>query len=122
MAAKKEKRKRKRFQAPDGVFVGVGPGFVKVGRLRDLSMDGLAFRYLGHGKQSNGSYVDIFITKGNVYLGGLPIRTISDVEVVKQTSSHAKSLRRCSVKFKDLTHEQKAKLRDFIEAHTTGEV
>lgn len=42
-----EHRKHRRFQAPKGVFVGVGPDFVKVGRLRDLSMGGLAFRYVG---------------------------------------------------------------------------
>jgi hypothetical protein len=42
-----ERRKHKRFQAPIGVFVGIGPGFTKVGRITDMSLGGLAFRYLG---------------------------------------------------------------------------
>jgi hypothetical protein len=47
-------RKNKRFQAPKGVFVGVGPDFAKVGRLRDVSMDGLVFRYIGSAEALNG--------------------------------------------------------------------
>ena len=116
-----ERRQHKRFQAPKGVFIGVGPHDVDVGRLRNISMDGLAFRYLGIQEELSGSYVDIFMTNGDFYLGKLPIKIISDVRVVSTTSSDAITLRECWVKFKDLTPQQKEKLKEFIENHTVGE-
>ena len=116
-----ERRQHKRFQSPKGVFIGVGPHDAEVGRLRNISMDGLAFRYLGIEKELSGSYVDIFMTSGDFYLGKIPIKIISDVRVVSTTSSDAFTLRECWVKFKDLTPQQKAKLKEFIEKHTVGE-
>lgn len=121
MAKRKEHRKRKRFQAPKEVFVGLGPRFYEVGRLRDLRIDGLAFRYLGNAEPLEGSYVDIFMTEGDYYLGKLPIKTVSDVEVLGQTPSHSITLRQCHVKFKKLAPQQMAKLKEFIESHTVGE-
>jgi hypothetical protein len=116
-----ERREHKRFQAPKGVFIGVGPHGIEVGRLRNISMDGLTFRYLGIEKQLSGSYVDIFMTNGDFYLGKLPIRIISDARVVSTTSSDSVTLRECWVKFKELTPQQRAKLKEFIESHTVGE-
>ena len=116
-----ERRKHQRFQAPKGVFIGVGPQDVEVGRLRNISMDGLAFRYLGVEEPISGSYVDMFMTKGDFYLGKLPIKIISDVRVLKTTSSDTITLRECWVKFEKLTPQQEAKLKEFIETHTVGE-
>jgi hypothetical protein len=116
-----EHGKEKRFQAPKGVFVGIGPAFDKVGRLRDVSMDGLAFRYFGNGEASKGSYVDVFMTEGDFYLGKVPIKIISDVDVVEKTSPDSKTLRQCHVRFEKLTPPQRAKLKEFIEKHTVGE-
>ncbi len=116
----KERRKHKRFQLPQGVFVGIGPHFTKLGRLRDLNMGGLAFRYIGRGDSTNGSYVDIFMDEGHFFLGNVPIKVISDVEVVEKASFSSAALRRCAVKFKKLTRQQKAKLKEFIENHSVG--
>ena len=116
-----ERREHKRFQAPKGVFIELGPHDVQVGRLRNISMDGLEFRYLGVEEPISGSYVDIFMTKGDFYLGKLPIKIISDVRVVETTSSNEITLRECWVKFEELTPEQEAKLKEFIETHTVGE-
>jgi hypothetical protein len=111
----------KRFQAPKGVFAGIGPTFDKVGRLRDVGMDGLAFRYFGNGEALKGSYVDVFMTDGDFYLGKVPIKIMSDVDVVEKTSPDSKTLRQCDVKFEKLTPQQKAKLEEFIDKYTIGE-
>jgi hypothetical protein len=121
MAKRKEHRKHKRFQAQKGVFVGVGPYCNKVGRLRDISMDGLAFRHVGTGDVSNGSYVDIFMTESDFYLGRLPIKIISDVEIVDETPTVSSTMRRCRLRFGKLTDQQRAKLQELIESHTIGE-
>ena len=123
MSARKEQRKHKRFQAPKGLLVGIGPEFNKVGPLIDLSMTGLAFHYVGTKEEPpKGSYVDIFMTDGDFYLGNLPIKLITDVEVVDTDPYPPSSLRRCGVRFEKITPQQKAKLKDFIENHTVGEV
>ena len=116
-----ERRKHKRFQAPKGVFIEIGPHDAQVGRLRNISMVGLAFRYLGIEIPVSGSYVDIFMTKGDFYLGKLPIKIVSDVRIVKTTSSDGITLRECWVEFEKLTPQQEAKLKEFIETHTVGE-
>jgi hypothetical protein len=121
MTKRKEHRKSKRFQAPNRVFVGVGPHFAKVGRLRDLSMDGLAFRYVGNRKPLSGSYADIFTLKGDLFLAKLPIKIISDVEVVEKAPSSSLTIRRCCVKFSKLTPRQKTELERFIDDYATGE-
>ena len=113
--------KEKRFQAPKGVFVGIGPSFDKVGRLREMGMEGLAFRYFGNGDAPKGSYVDVFMTEGDFYLGKVPIKIISDVDVVEKASPDAKTLRQCYVKFEKLTPQQKEKLQEFIDKYAVGE-
>jgi hypothetical protein len=60
--------------------------------------------------------------KGDFYLGKLPIKIISDVRVVKTTSADEITLRECWVEFEKLTPQQEAKLKEFIETHTVGEV
>jgi hypothetical protein len=121
MGRQKEHRKHNRFQAPRGVFVGVGPDFEKVGRLRDVSIDGLGFRYFGSGSAPKGSYPDLFVIEGDFYLGKLPMKTVSDIEVAKKTSSGSKTLRRCRVKFRKLTPQQRVRLQEFIDSHIVGE-
>jgi hypothetical protein len=117
----KEQRRHKRFQVPKETFVALGPRFYKVGRLTDLTMDGLAFRYLGNTEPLEGSYVDIFMTEGDFCLGKLLIHYVSDVEVAEYTPSRSITLRQCHVKFKRLTPQQTAKLKEFIQNHTVGE-
>ena len=121
MTKRKEHWKRKQFQPPKRVFVGVGPHFEKVGRLRDLSMDGLVFRYVGNRRPSSGSYADIFTLKGDVFLAKLPIKILSDVEVVEKAPSSSLTTRRCCVEFWKLTPRQKTELERFIEDYATGE-
>ena len=91
-------------------------------------MEGLAFRYLGDTGTFAGSYVELFMTSGDFYLGRLPIETVADLEVVGKMIPDAgevfagsKTLRQCSVKFKKLTPAQKNKLQAFINSHTAGE-
>ena len=116
-----DRRRHKRFQAPQGVFVGVGPDLDSIGLLRDISMDGLSFRYVGNGEVLNGSYVELFMTEGDFYLGNVPIDIVSNIELLGEIFSSSETLRRCSVKFKKLTSYQMAKLQEFVDKHTVGE-
>ena len=116
-----ERRKHKRFQAPKGVFIELGPHDAQVGRLRNISMVGLAFRYLGIAVPVSGSYVDIFMTESDFYLSRLPIKIISDVEILDETPTVSTTTRRCCAKFRKLTAYQSGRLKYFIENHTIGD-
>jgi hypothetical protein len=121
MSKRKEHRKCKRLQAPKGVFVGVGPYNTKVGRLRDISMGGLAFRYIGTDEPPNGSYLDIFLTDHDFYLGHVPFKVVSDFELSNKAPSSSTTMRRCCLRFRKLTNQQRAKLKEFLHSHAIGE-
>ena len=116
-----ERRQHKRFQVPPRIFVGVGPHFTKVGRLRNLSTDGLSFRYVGSRKPSSGSYVDMFTLEGDLFFTSLPIKIVSDIEVGEKAPPSAITTRRCSVKFGELTAYQSGRLKYFIKKYAIDE-
>ena len=120
MGKRKEHRKRKRIQAPRGLFVGVGPYNKKLGRLRDISTGGLGFRYVGSDEPPNGTHLDIFATDHDFYLGHVPFKVVSDFEIVRAPPSTT-TMRRCCLKFKKLTPQQKAKLEQFIQCNALRE-
>jgi hypothetical protein len=118
----KDHRKHKRFQAPKDVFVGVGPHDIQVGRLRDIGMGGLGFRHIGNGDPlKEAHYVDIFMLEGDFYLSRVPVKAVSDIEVLSKAPSAARTMKRCCLKFKRLTAEQQAKLKEFIDKYALGE-
>lgn len=116
-----ERRKHKRFQVPKGLFAVLGSGYTKVGPVVDISMKGLAFRYINKREPSNGAHMDIFTIGGDFYLPKVPVKIISDVEVLAGTPSSSIAMRRCSVHFGELTSYQKAQVEQFIQDHAIGE-
>jgi hypothetical protein len=100
----------------------IGPGFTKVGEVTDISMGGLAFRYLERGKPLNGTYIDIFMIEEVFHFGKVSVKTISDVAVVGGTPSSLITIRRCGVQFGELTDHQMFQLENFIKDYATGEV
>lgn len=115
-----ERRRHQRFQVPSSAFAGLGPYFGKVGRILDLSMGGLAFRYIGLEEPNGSTYIDVFMDDLDFYLRSLPFKTISDFPVVTDGTT-TMALRRRGVRFGKLTPQQRAALEDFIEEHAIGE-
>jgi len=116
-----ERRKHERFQVPMGAFVGVGPGFAKVGPLLDISLGGLSFRYIDSAERPNGSYLEIFLSDRSLSMSYVPFKTVSDVEIADTEFFNSLPMRRCGVQFGELTHTQISELMYFIENQTTGE-
>jgi len=114
-----EQRRYKRFQVPKGTFVGLGPHDTKVGQIIDVSMGGLAFRYVGDAEPSNGE-LDIFLSERDFYVGRIPFKTVSDFEITGRIGSSI-SMRRSGVQFRKLTRGQTSQLEHFIQNHTLGE-
>ena len=115
-----ERRKHKRFQVPSGALVGLGPYFEKVGPIVDISMGGLGFRYVGT-KESNGTYLDIFLTNSDFFLRNVPFETVRHLKIVGAASPGSETMREKAVKFGKLTRDQKSQLKYFIENFAVGE-
>jgi len=118
-----ERRKHKRFQVRDGAFAVLTPHFYNWGQIIDISRGGLAFRYTGKELPPNVS-CDLGISVANIgfYLGRLPFRAISDVELGNEVPYSLTRIRRCGGEFGELTLNQISELEYFIRNHTIGEV
>ena len=110
-----EQRNHKRHPVQNGALVVLKPEYVKLGHIIDISMDGLAFRYVDE-KQPSGrpSELEIFFADNRFHLDKVPCKTVSDF-----VTDPLIGFRRCNVRFKELTDNQKSLLEDFIHNHTT---
>ena len=114
-----ERRRLKRFQVQEGAFAVVRPDFTRLGQIIDISHEGLAFQYAVTATQENGaSELDIFLAGDGFYMENMPCETVSDRRATKKTSKNFLPLRRCSVRFKEITGTQIARLEYFIQNHT----
>jgi hypothetical protein len=58
--------------------------------------------------------LDLFATGGVTFLKGVPVRTVSDVEIPNTIEFSTIRLRRMGVAFQNLTQPQKQALRAFL--------
>ena len=80
-----------------------------MGKLLDISMDGLSFRYIHNLERLNQtSVLDIFQSNAGFYLGRASFETVSSEKI-------SDFVRRLSVQFKGLSRNQKLRLEKYIE-------
>ena len=92
-----------------------------LGQIIDVSMGGLAFRYIADMVRLRGSYeLEIVWGDCSCRLDKIPFKTISDYEIDSEASLNL-ATRRCAMQFTDLTDKQKSDLRYFIQNHTTAD-
>jgi len=116
-----ERRKYNRFQVPVGVFLSFGPDDSRLGEIIDISMSGLAYRYLATEKEPNRARrLNIFLTEDDSYMNDVPFETVSDFRTsdIPLTSV---TIRRSGVQFGELTHSQMYRLEHFIDNHALRE-
>jgi hypothetical protein len=101
------------------VFVALGPHFNRVGRIRSIGVDGLAFSYAGREELSDKSFeIDIFLSDGDFHLARIPCEKTLDWQA-NQDPLGFFGTRQCTVRFCKLTQHQISQLKHFIQAHTT---
>ena len=117
-----ERRRDGRFQVPKGVFVEVRrPHHSKLGEIINISMGGVAFRYLATKEPSNGSYkLSIFFDESGFRLNDIFLETVTDFKTHKIPYTSI-AMRRSSVQFRRLTHHQISELEHFIAKCAVGE-
>ena len=115
-----ERRKIKRLKASYGAYAVVGPETSKLGQIKDISMNGLAFKYLADEARSNGAgELDIIVRQDCLCVKSIPIQTVSDFELAKESAFSTVRLRQQGVQFGELTSEQSAQLEFILKNHTS---
>ena len=125
---KSENRKYIRFKAQDKLYAALGTHFSKIGKLRDISIGGLAFEYIENTKSSeksskpNSSIVSIFHSKDSIFLSHLACTLIYDhpmcTMVTKLSSKKKYVVKRCGLQFTAVTGTQRRKLELLLGNYT----
>jgi hypothetical protein len=91
---------------------------IKLGRINNISMDGLVLRYIDSQAQSDESPVlDILSADCGFYLGNVSFKTMSDIEIAEDVPINSVKMRQLRVQFNELTPNQKIQLDNFIRNH-----
>ena len=115
-----ERRKFTRFRVQNNAYAALRGSYTKVGKIYDISLNGLAFRYLAEKVFSETfNRVDIFLSNNGFHLFGVPCRVVCDEKEGVYISPMITPYR-CGLKFEGLNEEQQNKLEFFLNNHTTG--
>ena len=105
-----ERRKNERYKAVEGAYAAVSPNSHKLGQIIDLSMGGLAFKYIDtsseDAKEEQNPEETIFLSSMGYYVGDLPFKTIADYEITNAPSFSSMKVRKRHVQFTDLNFKQ----------------
>jgi len=112
-----ERRKFTRFVAQDNAYAVLGDDFAKVGKVYDISLNGLACVYptekISH---DTFTHVDIFLSKNGFYLSDVPCKIVYEAKEFR-SDSNSDSPYRCGLKFETLETEHEDKLAYFLNNH-----
>ena len=110
-----ERRAHPRVETKAGIYVRYASYSTRIGEVKEMSLGGLSFQYSESAYEvGEPSEVDLFSDVGDSFLGRVPFETVSDSKAKPKNSIIGDSLRRCGVKFVDLTSKQLARLQAFI--------
>ena len=121
-----EKRKYVRFLAEPNTYAALGSSFTKIGKIRDISMGGVAFEYYSGSEDLNqyDSTVTIFITVNNFYLENIPCQMIYDRPKCGSNKATALNsnykVRRCGIQFMTMSENKRQRLEYFLNNQTRG--
>jgi len=139
-----EKRAHKRFQVNNEAFALVRPAAanqirvsdrsmaeiacalyrskpLRFGRIDNISMGGLSFRYITGEERSNQSLVlDILVAESGFYLENLTFKNISDFEMDDEFVINSFKMRLNRVEFEGLEPAAMMKLKHFVEIYSVS--
>ena len=115
-----ERREHNRFRIQNDTYVVLRSNETKVGSLKEMTMDGLSFHYVGREEPlTEPAAISIFSPDNDFYLYTIACKIISDSKLYEKHPSPI-TTRRCGVQFGKLTDLQASQIEYFIQNHTTG--
>jgi hypothetical protein len=121
-----EKRRYVRFLPQPNTYAALGSCFTIVGKVKDISIGGLAFEYINNTDDSERHYskIAIFLSENGFYLENISCRVISDIPTIsvnKKTVISSNCItNRCAVQFTAVTEDQKERIEHFLKHYTHG--
>jgi len=121
-----EKRKYNRFLARPDTYAALGPLFTKVGKVRQISIGGLAFEYIctTEHPDRHSTEIAVFLCKNEFFLSNLPCRVISDLPNCAfdkdPIADSIYAVNQCAVQLTAITENQRRRLEYLLEHHTRG--
>lgn len=115
-----EKRKFVRFRTQDTAYAVLWGDANKIGKICDISVNGLAFRYMAE-EMSNKTHnlLDIFLHNDEFHLYNIPCKVVYDIKD-PNSNSYSVSRYRCGLKFERVKDKHKKKLEILLNNYTTG--
>ena len=116
-----ERRNYARFQAQDNCYAVLRGNYTKVGKICDISSDGLAFKYLGKELAAETySHVNIFLIDNGFYLPHMPCKIIYETEDESFGKDFLPQIYRCGLQFLEQTKSQSEQLEFFMQNYAAG--
>ncbi len=114
-----ERRKHKRLKAQTDAFAILSPHPVQLGQIIDISNGGLSFQYIESDNITDSfEELSILVTETVFSIEKLPVETISNFPMPNDFPISTIIMKRCSLKFQDLSPDQTIQLENFIQNHT----
>ncbi len=118
-----ERRKYVRFLAKDNSFAALRNGFNKVGKIDDISINGLGFSFLSETTQVDSAdhhtQVEIFSSDNGLHLSNVPCRIAYETPDSTPDEDLLVQRSRCGLQFGELTRIQLEQLELFLKNYTT---
>lgn len=107
------------FQVKDGAYAVIRYKPFQIGKIMNISKDGLTVRYLSNGQELNETFeLDIFIIDSNYYIEKIRVNTISDFELIDKDGFGSDNIRQRSFQFGKMKSGQLFYLDYFLENFT----
>ncbi len=124
MVNRSERRKHTRYPIKNGAYATISPDSTKLGQIVDISMGGLAFKYIDTKFNKKTTIQEtLFLSSMGYYVGDIEFKTIADYEApiseIPEAPSDNMKIRIRHVKFTDLKLKQLFDLDYYIENNTT---
>lgn len=112
-----DRRKCRRYTVKEGAYT---INTAKTGLIVDISMDGLSFRYIDrkYWPTPLTPELDIILGDHDFFLSRIPYEIVTDQITTSDIPDSTFIVKRCGIKFGDLSILQQIKLKSFIEYNT----
>jgi c-di-GMP-binding flagellar brake protein YcgR len=120
-----ERRQHQRYAVQKNAFAFLRNESIYPGQITEISLGGMAFQYESkNGSSPEASKIDIVSADYTeaVLIRHLDIKKVSDLAVSKENGNGSGPLRKQTVRFGNLTRNQRSRLQHFIRGHSSGRV
>ena len=112
-----ERRRSKRFQVNEEVFIAFRPDFDRIGKVTDINKGGIGFEYVSFDRVDKLEHVevDVFSKSSNLYISRLPCRVVYDISQDSFFILNNAETRRCGLQFYQLSRDHLASLSALLK-------